>query len=263
VSFRKDILRLVQANPGLGLVDLGAKLKLRTSAKRQRLSTQLSIEVGKRNLRRTGKRRAYCYYPNARTQAAIDREHGQRITPQPKKTTPAKPARPISRNQRIVDILQASRDPMPLAAIAHALDPSVPEADRQYQRIRVSAALAGLYQFDRVQRIGEFGNYHYTVPGRDVSGFRLPAKPTAAPRKPAKAVKPTAAQQVQIVAVKLPPPAPTPRSAPFETVEQFLARGGRIERLPNGASADPLRITRADIDAANWRRREQRNNESP
>jgi len=250
VSFRKDILRLVQANPGLGLVELGAKLKLRTPAKRQRLSTQLSIEAGKRNLRRTGKPRAFRYFPTAKTQAAIEREHGQRITPQPKKATPTRPAPPISRNQRIVDILQASRDPMPLAAIAHALDPSVPEADQQHQRIRVSAALAGLYQFDRVQRIGGFGNYHYTVPGRDVSGFRLPAKPTAAPRKPAKAVKPTPAQQVQIVARKLAPAAPTHKTAPFETVEQFLARGGRIDRLPNGTSANPLRTTCVDVDAA-------------
>ena len=261
MSFRKDILRMVQANPGLGLVELGAKLKLRSPEKRQRLSTQLSIESSKGNLRRAGTRRNFRYHPNKATQAAIDREHGQRITPNPKKPRAAKPARPPSRNQRIVDILQASRDPLPLAAIAQALDSALPEADQQHHRIRVSAALAGLYQSDRVQRVGAFGNYHYTVPGRDVSGFRLPAKPTAAPRKPAKPVKPTPAQQVQIIAPKLAPPTPTPRATPFETVDEFLRRGGQIERLPLGASANPLRTTCVDFDAAMFRGRSQ--DESP
>ncbi len=71
--------------------------------------------------------------------------------------------------------------------------------------------------------------------------------------------KPTAAQQFQVVPKKPDVTAAAPPRTTRETVEEFQARGGRIEHLSNGASAEPLRIARADIDAANWRRREQKN----
>ena len=86
---------------------------------------------------------------------------------------------------------------------------------------------------------------------------RKAAAPKSASRIRLGPPKPTAAQQVQVVP-KRPASNAATASKPFETVDSFLARGGRIQRLSHGASANPLRITRADIDAANWRRREQR-----
>ncbi len=65
------------------------------------------------------------------------------------------------------------------------------------------------------------------------------------------------------------PPAPSPWAfggktrgpggAPErETVEEFLARGGRIERLPQGASATPMTGGHAALNEATWRDRQER-----
>lgn len=43
-----------------------------------------------------------------------------------------------------------------------------------------------------------------------------------------------------------------------ETVEEFLARGGRIERLPQGASATPMTGGHAALNEATWRDRQER-----
>lgn len=43
-----------------------------------------------------------------------------------------------------------------------------------------------------------------------------------------------------------------------ETVDQFLARGGRIERLPHGASATPVAGGHAAQNAATWHHRQER-----
>lgn len=49
------------------------------------------------------------------------------------------------------------------------------------------------------------------------------------------------------------------RSAPErETVEEFLARGGRVDRLPPGASAQPLKGGFNDLNEATWRARQVR-----
>ena len=113
------------------------------------------------------------------------------------------------------------------------------------------------YPTDDTLRDLRTGKRMVVKPTKAKPARKKPAAKPAAPKKPRAAVKPTAAQQVQVVAKPLAPPASTPKATPFETVEQFLARGGRIQRLPDGASATPLHITRADIDDANWRRREQ------
>lgn len=145
----------------------------------------------------------------------------------------------------------------------------------------MSALLQQLCKAGKLERKGKPRAYRYYPTDLSLldmrSGKRM-AKPPAKPKparvrkaavpKPALSArkpqpKPTAAQQLQIVPKKPDVTTAAPPRATRETVDEFLRRGGRIERLPNGASADPLRITRADIDAANWRRREQRNNESP
>lgn len=258
LSFRKDILRLVQANPGLGLVELGKKLKLRTAAKRQRLSTQLSIECGKKNLRRTGKPRNFHFFPNKKTQAALDRPHGRRVTVTSKLAT-KRELLPNSRTARILDVLRKSAAPLTLGAVASAIPAETGKTWAKHSA-RISAALCILVQTDRAQRVGPNKNYHYAPADRDISSFIVPAPVRVAPKKSAAAPKP--ASRIVIAPSPMPITAPAPKAAPFETVDQFLKRGGRIEQLPNGASSEPLRITRTDIDDANWRRRLARESES-
>lgn len=90
-----------------------------------------------------------------------------------------------------------------------------------------------------------------------------PAKPAAKKRYASPlAREPKPASKIAI-GVHAPKPPPPPRAAAhpagaFETVDEFLARGGKVQRLPNGASAHPLHtITPAEINERNWQRKQR------
>lgn len=85
-------------------------------------------------------------------------------------------------------------------------------------------------------------------------------------RKPSKAEIPPVRKARQAA----PPPPAAPSSWAFggkarlgtahqrETVDEFLARGGRVERVPPGASAKPLKGGFNDLNEATWRARQVR-----
>jgi hypothetical protein len=84
------------------------------------------------------------------------------------------------------------------------------------------------------QRGGVHGNRHAAKP------HRLPAKRYASPF--AHAPKPASKIVIGKAAPKpIAPPLKRARPAGArETVEEFIARGGKVQVLPNGASAEPL-----------------------
>ena len=102
---------------------------------------------------------------------------------------------------------------------------------------------------------------------KNKSAIRRPAS-TPAPRKaapiehaPKAAPKPQAKpQQHQKLAVAKPAPASAPRSHERETVEQFLARGGRIQHLAPGESSETYAL---NAQVLNKRRKERLGITSP
>lgn len=46
------------------------------------------------------------------------------------------------------------------------------------------------------------------------------------------------------------------RESGEQAVAQFLARGGKVQRLPHGATSIPVAPSRAEANKRNWRRRE-------
>jgi hypothetical protein len=51
---------------------------------------------------------------------------------------------------------------------------------------------------------------------------------------------------------EIPPRQPAP-GGPTESVEDFLARGGQIEQLDDGARGQPIVSTMREVHEANWR----------
>ena len=49
------------------------------------------------------------------------------------------------------------------------------------------------------------------------------------------------------------PPTQPAAAAPAESVEDFLARGGQIEQLDEGARGQPIMSTMREVHEANWR----------
>lgn len=149
------------------------------------------------------------------------------------------------RQARVLQFLAGSPAPANLAAIVAGIAPGQPAA---IERKRVSSVLVKLVDERRVDRAGSPRNFHYAIKGRMPRDFVAPSpKPGVPdPRKP----KPES--HIRITA-----PAPLPvvaaRAVQFETVEQFRARGGQIQRLPIGASSNPLRTSCVDFDAARRR----------
>ncbi len=77
--------------------------------------------------------------------------------------------------------------------------------------------------------------------------------PTAAPAyASAKATKPSPASHIRVAALSR-PPAPPPGRA--QTVEQFLAQGGKIQRLGPYDTSNPLRYDHSHHDTHTGRRR--------
>lgn len=144
----------------------------------------------------------------------------------------------------------------------------------------VCSQLLQLVQAGKLRREGSFKNYRYYPTklslvdkrfgprqGRDAAPKRrrpaLKAATGAAKRYASPlAREPKPASKIAI-GVHAPKPPPPPRAAAhpagaFETVDEFLARGGKVQRLPNGASAHPLHtITPAEINERNWQRKQR------
>lgn len=153
---------------------------------------------------------------------------------------------PLSRAQRIVRIVHAAAQPMPLGEILR-------ELRKRHQGMKdladvVSTQLAKLAQSGTLKRSGRPRFYVYSpAPGRspEDSAIRRRAQtPTIVPRKPA-------AHEA------------APARVVCETVQQFLARGGRIQRLPAYGAVPLMRdmsfhaVGKRTMDERKRREREQ------
>lgn len=129
----------------------------------------------------------------------------------------------------------------------------------QHDIPRISALMGQSFQRGKLTRVQEgkaFRYYPNAKTGQDQrNGGRVAApKPAPKPRpvaKPAAAPapkvaerapqKPTPAQQFRVVEPPR-PKAPAHPAGRVETVEEFLARGGHVQVLPNNFSSTPLRL---------------------
>lgn len=127
-------------------------------------------------------------------------------------------------------------------------------------RNNTAATLSQMVAAGKLRRTGGYGNrvFHRTpLTGKDLRGTgRQQAEAAARVMKPppARASTSTAPAEPRALRRDCAPravPQTAPSTARAETIEQFLARGGRIQRLPTFASANPLAITHDHDDA--WR----------
>lgn len=126
----------------------------------------------------------------------------------------------------ILRILSDSRVPMNLSAIIARLSPNSPE-DRAAAK-RASHALLKLHATHQVDRVGEYKNYHYAPAGCIPLDF-IPPPPrprVQAARKPSDALRPGRKR-----ILKAPVAA---EGVPFQSVAEWLKRGGQVQRLPAG-----------------------------
>lgn len=177
-----------------------------------------------------------------------------------------------SRAQRILQCVASRPFPCVFDMVFKAVRAGEPEDVRSNGTLRqaVSAQLKQLVDAKKLRRTGTAGAYLYHATKlthldlRRVDTDGMPRtksrdrRPNAKPRPPAKPVVVRPPQPARVVAAtpnpsagkpaRLPhqrlvivPVSPTP-SAPKhperESVEQFLARGGRIQKLAHGASSD-------------------------
>lgn len=167
----------------------------------------------------------------------------------------------MTRAQRILRYIARCKKPAPLHAIAKAVATPDDARDHRY-RTKVAAHLHQLLKADKLTRSGKPMAYTYAandrtlVDGRKIDRDGLPrtrsqdrrqsrAKtPKPAPKKAAKrsaktAAKPTGLQRFAITRTAT--GVGSGRAAgQRESVEEFLARGGRIQKLANGESSTPL-----------------------
>lgn len=167
----------------------------------------------------------------------------------------------MSRTQKILAFVAAARTPVDFDAICKAAG-----IKGSTLRPTVSTQLGQLVKAGKLKRTGEARNYRYTktsitlVDRRKVDASGNARNRTQVARNRAPAKKTAAAKVVRQVAAKLeraahkpkphqhisiPPPAPHITQAPRpagrrETVEEFLARGGKIQKLRAGEWSKPL-----------------------
>ena len=171
----------------------------------------------------------------------------------------------MTRCARILQYLAGRKRPASAKEVMAAVEPDhAIEWNPDRTISTVAAALHHLLKRGQVARTGNHGAYCYSIArGVTAQAPATKAAPKAAPRLSAAekrkgytskhARSPRASQQVQVVK-PAPKPLPaqlrTPAPERFETVDEFLARGGRIGVLPNGASANPLSTGCVDFDIA-------------
>lgn len=180
----------------------------------------------------------------------------------------------MSRAQRILQCVASRPFPCVFDMIFKAVRAGEPEETRNSGSLRaaVSAQLKQLVDAKKLRRTGSAGAYLYHATRltnvdlrkvdaegkpRDKSAARRGRKaPAAAPpattrrtastarlvspkaEKPAH--KPLPHQHMTIAPAPAPPTQPIRAAVQRESVEEFLARGGRIQRLANGVVSKPL-----------------------
>ena len=190
----------------------------------------------------------------------------------------------MNRSQRILRCVADRPFPSMFDHVYQAVREAEPVDKRKAGTLRaaVSAQLTQLVQAKKLRRTGTPGAYLYhptKLTFTDLRSFDAEGNPktkSAARRKKATPAKPPAkrvqkptpvktAAPARLVATPVPakrpgvrpiastfPIAPTARPAKtqHESVEAFLARGGAIEQLPNGAVSRPLRsVTTPELHA--------------
>jgi hypothetical protein len=176
----------------------------------------------------------------------------------------------MNRAQRILHFVAGRTTAATLSEIVGAAEPAGPYG--RFSAI-VSAQLHGLVEDGKLARTGQPRAFLYAATattlrdGRKIDHEGKPrnAVKTARARKPSKPAnpvpKPTArksahaiqpSQRIAITRLSVSVPR---HKGERETVEEFLARGGRIERLSRGAASRPVLQTKNEMTAGRMRKR--------
>lgn len=168
----------------------------------------------------------------------------------------------MTRSQRILRYIARCKKPAPLHAIAKAVATPDDARDHRY-RTKVAAHLHQLLKADKLTRSGKPMAYTYAANDRTlVDGRKIdrngtprtrsqerrpsraqvvkpPSKPKAKPARAKGAAKTAPAER--FVITRTTTGAGSGRAAgQRESVQEFLARGGRIQKLANGATSTPM-----------------------
>lgn len=175
-------------------------------------------------------------------------------------------AKPTNRAQRILHFVAGCTQPATLAQIVAAAEPGGDY--RRYSTV-VSAQLCGLVNDGKLKRIGALRAFTYLPTATTLVDGRA-AQPKAKPQPTRKAIKrkPVARKAAPAPVPERKPEQPVPevrrflvaRPAPRppgerETVAEFLARGGRIQKLKHGECSGPVYENLRAIDQRSMRKR--------
>lgn len=171
---------------------------------------------------------------------------------------------PTNRAQRILHFVAGCTTPATLAQIVAAAEPG--GEYRRYSKV-VSVQLSGLVNDGKLNRIGTLRAYTYLPTATTLVDGRV-ARRKVKPQPPRKPIKPKPAARKAAPVRERKPPRPVPEARRFlvarptprpagqrETVEEFEARGGRIQKLKHGESSGPAYENLRAIDQRSMRKR--------
>lgn len=177
---------------------------------------------------------------------------------------------PLNRAQRILHFIAGRKKPTSLQQIAKAVADPDAETTARFTTL-VAAQLHQLTKNGKVKRAGKPMAYTYAASPRTLLDGRKfdregkprvrkapPArKPRAPAPKPSAAREPKPARTVDRGRIVDPRPriGPPRRTGERETVEEFEARGGRVQKLKPGESSRPMYETARDLSQASMRKR--------
>lgn len=176
---------------------------------------------------------------------------------------------PRNRAQRILQFITGSMASVSLSEIAAAVAKDEPQVENYKQyALHVSAQLSQMHAAGKVARTGTSGSYRYCAASIE--------KPAATEAKPSvkRAARAPAARKPKAAAPPKRPPAPKPTQASRqafanlrqpaprlpgerESVAEFEARGGRIQKLAHGESSQPAYADVRAVDRRSMRTRLQ------
>lgn len=171
---------------------------------------------------------------------------------------------PTNRAQRILHFVAGCTEPATLAQIVAAAEPEGDYA--RYSKV-VSVQLSGLVNDGKLMRIGALRAFTYLPTATTlVDGRAARRKVQPQPARKASKRKPVARKAAPVPAPK--PQRPVPETRRFlvarpgprpagvrETVEEFEARGGRIQQLKHGECSGPVYENLRAIDQRSMRKR--------
>lgn len=188
----------------------------------------------------------------------------------------------MSRAQRILQYIAGCTKPATLAEITAAVAVGEPRIDSPTRfNVTVAAQLCQLYGGKKVARHGVLGAFTYSATPltlcdlrrvdrngkpRKKSAQKCPkrAQPKPGPAPIARAVPRTLGKVIatqstnqRLARANLGKPVPR-RPGERETVEEFLARGGRIQKLAHGESSQPAYVDVRGQDLRAMRKRLQK-----